>query len=558
MIIMKPALSVLIASTFLAGCSTLQPPLRQMAVDSNRLAAEAADQQTLLNILRAKDRLPMHFSSFRYIRGNLQVTTQAGLGGSLVEQGTQILTKSVTAPAGKTNEIVNTLSNGVDTFTPSLGVAVVSNPNFEMAVFDTKEFQSGISTPVKPSLIEFFLSQGWPEDFLTAIFTATVDMEITPEAKIFGDQEVVSTFHIKNDPKKAKNNEDYDFGKFISFFEMVHVEKEGTEKEVTDLELVSDLNLGDIAILDGSKFDIKKKALPRKNVSNELLKKDVEESICSVGSKCVVRKIKGGRGISLKVRSGIDENGESDKGQFPEGRLKVNLVRKLVNLIPLSYKSMSYLDKPNTMQAKQAYEKAKTKYEESTAALNKRADSEIKEIARKDSENLNNATKNYVYGKILEDKDNISLDLQCKDIKIFDEYDIKNRGGCIIFMDNIEVAKLSITAVIRSPQSIIYYLGKYARYGDDSVYQIHKTGIENTQNKCGTFVIRLQEGLNDDSIISTKHLGKYYSINKTKRPEGCDSVDHRGSQAIALVQQLVNLQKSAESLPSTTAIQITP
>lgn len=124
--------------TLLTGCS-LSPEIDHQAVDYFQANDLAANQIILLNILRAKDGAPLHFSELAQIRGQLSVGA-SGLA---------------TFPFGPIAH-ATTLPRQLAT----LGVTVSSAPSFDISSLDTKDFTDGVMAPITPQTTEFFLNEG--------------------------------------------------------------------------------------------------------------------------------------------------------------------------------------------------------------------------------------------------------------------------------------------------------------------------------------------------------------------------------------------------------------
>jgi hypothetical protein len=110
---------------------------------------------------------------------------------------------------------------------------------------------------------------------------------------------------------------------------------------------------------------------------------------------------------------------------------------------------------------------------------------------------------------------------------------------------------------LRAPEGILYFLGGYARCDlqQERPCAPYLIGARSAGTPGTTKVIEIVEGSSQRSLISARHRGRVYSI------AGRDAADprqisHRGSQAIVLVQQLINLQKSAESLPVSSSLRL--
>jgi hypothetical protein len=136
------------------GCS-FKEQIAQNALDYNYSVEQAHNRLTLLNILRAKDRRPMHFTRLGQVTGNF--TSEA--------------TGTATASIGRpdTSGDVNTNVVGLE----SSGT-YASSPSFVIQNLDSKEFYSGILRPVPPELLQLYWNQGWPKPLLVHMFVGQV------------------------------------------------------------------------------------------------------------------------------------------------------------------------------------------------------------------------------------------------------------------------------------------------------------------------------------------------------------------------------------------------
>jgi len=531
----------------LVGCPTLQPPIRQIAVDSNRVFAESADQQTFLNILRARDKLPMHFSSFRYFRGNVEVTGSASIGGDLVERGTEVTSD------GNGSTTSSVLSNGVNTIKPTLGLQVVSNPNFETAYYDTKEFQSGILTPIKPALFDFYLSQGWPDQLLSALFISSVDIEVQLDnlATTIGEagkeyeegKERKGNYELANDPDSAGFN----FGVFIDFFESAHKITKSDDVPLFSVSSAKDISLGDLSTLDGKKFTVKygsKKSDDAKTDSEPI------SPNCKPTEPCIVRVGGSGRGITFRVRSLKDKGYPNEFVKFPGDALKDRIARlhfptgnkdelkKHKEGIALRCGPFFVSEDSMTGFSKTRIDPRKNESE--PAKKTSMCDIGIGPI---------DANGNILTGKVK------------------------------------RIGSLDFEVFFRSPQGVLYFLGQYLRSAESYKYSANDISVDFgtlegekkdklrellneeketasnayllRENGCAYHIILAKEQFGDSDLIRARHRGDDHAMTKPGN-EKCSKAYHRGSQAMALSQQLINLHKSAKTLPTTNAIQIVP
>ena len=157
-------LGVILISAALAACS-LNERIADHAVDYNKTVEEANNSLLLLNILRAKDRQPMHFTALTSVLGRLTFKTTESL--------------SLRIPFG--NPFVTDAASTIQ-LTPSLDVSQTSSPSFTVNTLDKQEFMRGILTPIDISVFEFYWHQRWPPEVLLHLFIHDVDITYDPWA----------------------------------------------------------------------------------------------------------------------------------------------------------------------------------------------------------------------------------------------------------------------------------------------------------------------------------------------------------------------------------------
>ena len=138
----------LLAALLLGGCS-LGTTVASQAGDYNLAVEQAANTQLLRNVLRARDQLPLHFTTVPQIRGSLSVgLSQPGIG----------------IPVGGTQQGIN------------FGLTGTSSPSFDVSALDTQEFTRGLLEPLEPDLFRYYLERGYSEQLLLLLmFNSVVD-----------------------------------------------------------------------------------------------------------------------------------------------------------------------------------------------------------------------------------------------------------------------------------------------------------------------------------------------------------------------------------------------
>ncbi|MEL7199719.1 MAG: hypothetical protein AAGL10_15520 [Pseudomonadota bacterium] len=154
-----------LGAVILGGCA-FSPQLSRVAIDHNRMVAQSADELTLLNIVRASRRYPLHFTTVTEVQGNARIALNAGVG--------------------------TTLSPGSDPVSADIGAGVSTNPNFRATVLATDEFQRGIQAPIPSELVAYYLDAGWRDEQLMALMVERVEVYASP-------LDTVPAFNIVND-----------------------------------------------------------------------------------------------------------------------------------------------------------------------------------------------------------------------------------------------------------------------------------------------------------------------------------------------------------------------
>lgn len=121
----------------LAACS-YDDTISEHAIKYNETVARADNANLLLNILRARDRHPAHFTAISLVRGSLSLETTGGV--------------TLELPFGADSSIP---------VTPTLSMKQKSSPSFDVAVLDSKAFISGILSPIRMETIKYYIDQRW-------------------------------------------------------------------------------------------------------------------------------------------------------------------------------------------------------------------------------------------------------------------------------------------------------------------------------------------------------------------------------------------------------------
>ncbi len=260
-------LTALALALLISGCA-FPRALEHIAVDQNEVVAQSANRVTLLNILRAKDDRPLHFTAISRLSGNVSAELNAGANLSAQLSG---------APNTSTN--------------PFVGGNVSTNPSFDITVFDSQEFQNGILQPIAPSILNFYLRTGWRPDLITVMVVQRIDFRATrpttiPSAVGGGDivvQSGESLAALINQPTQA--DAAARFKAFVECYRLGPVQRQGEDLPLQRFKDMPNPSLADLTKLDGKTFDLGKG--PNAGASNQS------------ADNWVVRKSAGGETVKL-------------------------------------------------------------------------------------------------------------------------------------------------------------------------------------------------------------------------------------------------------------------
>jgi len=152
------------------------------ATDFNSQVAAAQDQTLLLNVIRAANRFPMHFTELSTLSGTGTLTA----GGSL------------TVPFA-------TLNGGMGTFSAAPTAMVTETPTFNIAVLETQEFYRGMLSPISQEQIGTYYEEGLQPELVWTLMFGQIAFQPSPTAKIVVIEN--NFHHLKDENKKLKEKD---------------------------------------------------------------------------------------------------------------------------------------------------------------------------------------------------------------------------------------------------------------------------------------------------------------------------------------------------------------
>jgi hypothetical protein len=175
-----PRLGAALLALGLGGCS-LGGVISAHGVGYNLTVEDASNTLLVLNVLRARDGAPMHFTTLPQIRGSLSATGAVGLDlpGNPNAGALQVL---------------------------NLGVAGGASPSFDVATLDTREFTRGILEPIEIRLFKYLWDRDFPEQLLFYLLVSKFE-QIGPGA----GRRVVA-----NDPSSRRRQTDDEIDRCVA------------------------------------------------------------------------------------------------------------------------------------------------------------------------------------------------------------------------------------------------------------------------------------------------------------------------------------------------------
>lgn len=270
------------------GACAFPKHVERFGVEYNSALAGMNNEQTLLNILRARDGMPTHFTSVSQFRGSINLTGSASLNGQFRGEGltqaivsgfnntsattastttvvsapgappsTTVLGSNVTTPV-TSGSTTSTIAEGVDLITPNVSGQIVSGTNFDVAVFDTQKFYQGITNSIPFSTVETLLHQGIDNRVVALLTIARVDFRVREPGAGFAKGETILT--LVNDP--ADEDEASRFAAFVRCYELGAGMMPGEAANLVAMSRVTHgpdgkpvaLPLDKVMLIDGEKF----------------------------------------------------------------------------------------------------------------------------------------------------------------------------------------------------------------------------------------------------------------------------------------------------------------
>lgn len=168
---------VLTLSMSLCGCIASNTMMRSQTMSFDDIIEDTTDKLLVLNILRAKDKAPLHFDEIPSIHES--ITTNASVQAQW--------------PFGPSNK-----STARNTLTAGAGVQMA--PSFEIDNLATKDFVTGMATPIDPKFVKYWLDRGLDRRVVLLLFFSAIDVTVAEPGEGSAGRQ---TIRIRNSPRDA-------------------------------------------------------------------------------------------------------------------------------------------------------------------------------------------------------------------------------------------------------------------------------------------------------------------------------------------------------------------
>lgn len=159
----------------LTGCGFSSAIIKSDSLAFNDIIEDTTNKLLVLNVLRARDKAPLHFADIPVIRESMQ----------------QSATVSYL-------DIFPPLLGTTQRNTRSAGAGVQFTPSFEVTHLHSKEFHTGIATPIDAKFVKYWLDRGLDRRIVLLLFFSAAEIIETR-----AENAPATTIRIMNSPRDA-------------------------------------------------------------------------------------------------------------------------------------------------------------------------------------------------------------------------------------------------------------------------------------------------------------------------------------------------------------------
>lgn len=162
-------------SILLSGCGLGSMIIKSESISFGDTIEDTTNKLLVTNVLRARDKAPLHFADIPVIR---ETITQSATLSFLNPMGPRL---------GSTQRDILTGVGGL-----------IMTPSFDINHLHSKEFITGITSPIDPKIVKYWLDRGLDRRIVLLLFFSAVEITET-----LGPNGPVNTIRITNSPREA-------------------------------------------------------------------------------------------------------------------------------------------------------------------------------------------------------------------------------------------------------------------------------------------------------------------------------------------------------------------
>jgi hypothetical protein len=158
----------------LSGCVVSPAMIHHDSMAFGEVIEDTTNKLLVVNVLRARDKAPLHFSDIPIIRESMQQTVSMNFIEYL-------------------GSLAATLRDN-----KSIAMSMQKSPSFDINHLQSKDFITGISSPIDPKVVKYWLDRGLDRRIALLLFFSAVEIVETHSEK-----GPVNTIKIMNAPREA-------------------------------------------------------------------------------------------------------------------------------------------------------------------------------------------------------------------------------------------------------------------------------------------------------------------------------------------------------------------
>jgi hypothetical protein len=490
-----------------SGC-VVNRAISANAVADNHSVEKAQNEVLLLNVLRAREHLPMYLTSISKITGSIKA--EAAI--------------NPTVPFGS---VTGGGPTGVEAGTRAHYMAAATatynwNPSFDVNVLDTSEFMRGFLSPVTSDTLAYYSSEDYPLELLFHLMVQKIQIRLKHDAC--------------NTPPEASpywSVDEYTF----------HNHPDSLNPELPELNAFTELV---DKLVDENPYFASGKDDP---LEPELTKEEALEA------KSLVEALKAGYVLTKKSAKDSDTKKTAD-AKTDLFRLQRTTSPKILMLDPGSLRPIyAWLQKLPSLGDSRSNEQKKLGFESNLRKELYDKETPLPKECLHPADSKGSASKGGATQLVQSSSSAEGI-----------------KASGLVKEPCDKWAQLTITFTLRSPEAILYYLGELARVEKDlgKAYCVRVAKYPKDRF-APIFVIR-DAGCKDRVVEAVASDGKSYFIpsREPKGSSLCgesgeviEIKEHEpfcdpgvSTTALSLVSQLIALQKSAKDLPTTSVVRV--